>query len=53
MEIDGEDMFGECEPYVQIRVGSWVSRTESGDKLRYAFRRGLEIKYADEEFIEL
>lgn len=51
--IEGADLLGDSEPYIVARVGGWSARTETGDGNKFSFKKGLEIKYFDEEVLEL
>jgi hypothetical protein len=36
-----------------MRIGGASNRTETGDKNKVAFKRSFELKYSDEEHIEI
>ena len=36
-----------------MKIGGATNRTETGDKNKVAFKRGFELKYSDEEHMEV
>lgn len=36
-----------------MRIGGASNRTETGDKNKFAFKRGFELKYSDEDTMEV
>ncbi len=50
---EGTDIIGQSQPYVIMRIGGASNRTETGDKNKVAFKRSFELKYSDEEHIEI
>lgn len=50
---EGADMIGESEPYIVAKLGGTSNRTETGDKNIYNFKKGIELKYFDEDLLEL
>lgn len=36
-----------------MKIGGASNRTETGDKNKVAFKRGFELKYSDEDFLEV
>ncbi len=44
-------MIGESEPYIVARLGGASNRTETGDKNVYNFKKGIELKFCDEDLL--
>lgn len=50
---EGEDLFGDSEPFVVAKIGGWSARTETGDSQRLTFKKGLELKFSTEDTVIL
>lgn len=42
--IEGGDMIGESQPYIVARIGGASNRTQTGDKNKWVYKRGIELK---------
>lgn len=46
-------MIGDSEPYIVLRIGGASNRTETGDKNKCQFKRGIQLKYNDEDALDI
>ncbi len=43
---EGGDMMSSSDPYINVRVGGWSARTETGDGKSVTFKKQLKLRYS-------